>query len=295
MLLYYCLGGGLGHITRYLAFCHTFAVQPDLITVCNSVKERKIDLENVKIHIPQENDIQSRDLFRRWLTSVIVATRPRQFIIDAFPAGILGELCDLKILEEIECVYLARHLKWNEYQKRLQGKPPKFSRVLLLEELCPDHQAFISNLTGANVSEISLVDDEAPQISDLPADYWLIVHSEAGEELEALWNFARETASIQDKKPAFVVVSPGKKPAFIPKEVLHLDVFSAHGMFAGAAKVFSGAGFNIVRQMRPYAHKHYILPFERSLDDQFFRASKVANAHCKKTAPFENRQGVGVD
>ncbi len=30
--LYYCMGGGLGHITRFLAFCHTTGVNADLVT-----------------------------------------------------------------------------------------------------------------------------------------------------------------------------------------------------------------------------------------------------------------------
>lgn len=274
MILYYCLGGGLGHITRFLAFRHTFAVEPELITACKSIANGQMELEDTRIHVPNDFDVSSRESFREWISMIIAANPPAQFIIDSFPGGILGELCDLPALANIDCVYLARHLKWQEYLHRVQGKMPEFSQICLLEKLSQDHFDFLEE-QRAPLKKLKLVDPAAPEVSDLPDDYWLVIHSDAGNELQSLWEFAQESAKLEVVKPFFVVVCPGKKPDFIPPGILHLDIYPAHGMFQAAARVFSGGGFNIVRQMEPFRSKHRILPFPRSLDDQFFRAREI--------------------
>ncbi|GAB4272777.1 MAG: hypothetical protein Kow0029_11820 [Candidatus Rifleibacteriota bacterium] len=276
MELYYCLGGGFGHITRFLAFKYTFGVNPDLITACKALQDGFPALDDTRLHVPEEYDISSPEAFRGWITMLIDNLRPARFYIDTFPGGILGELTDLDALENVKLVYLARHIKWNKYLERINGKFPDFEEILILEELQPEHQVFI-NMSSARKLETELIDPDVPCISDLPENFWLVIHSDPGEELKNLWHYACETAEIEKVKPAFIVVSAGKKPEFLPNDVLFINAYPAHGMFHKAEKVFSGAGFNMVRQMKKYRKKHHVLPFERALDDQFFRASLLWN------------------
>ena len=109
-MLYYCLGGGYGHLTRFLAFCHTFSLNPELITASADLIEKFPLPTEVKVHVPDEKAIADQNSFSIWLEKLIVERKPPLFFIDAFPGGILGELCNIKILEQVECVYLARLL-----------------------------------------------------------------------------------------------------------------------------------------------------------------------------------------
>lgn len=273
-MLYYCLGGGYGHLTRYLAFCHSFSITPELITANSDFIAGARLPSAIKVHVPDQTDIADQQSFSRWLEKLILEKRPRKFFIDAFPGGILGELCDLDALNATKCIYLARLLKWPDYQRRISGKLPGFSQIWRLETLTPEHQQFVESC-NCPVKDIELIDPVCEEISDLPAQFWLVIHSVAGEELEQLWHFALETAQISECRPFFIVVSPGKRPSYLPPDVLHLDVYPASSLIRKAEKVFSAAGFNICRQMATMRKKHHLLPMARSLDDQFLRAARI--------------------
>jgi hypothetical protein len=272
------MGGGLGHITRYLAFCNTMKYRPDIITVCEQVANKKINLKGVNCFIPDQKARASKKALKQWLRILLKKLSPQQFFIDAFPGGIVGELCDLPELKLTEISYLARQLKWKTYLKRITGTFPEIKRVYLLETLSENHFAFIKKL-NAKISKLTLID----KISDitsvtLPKNYWLVVHSQSGKELHELYNFAIETAKLKKHKPDIVIVCPGKRPEFLDERVIHLDIYPANGLFKKAQYVFSAAGFNTMRQMRNYQDKHFVMPFERALDDQFFRLSSNSSA-----------------
>lgn len=282
-MLYYCLGGGYGHLTRFLAFCHTFSLNPELITASADLIEKFPLPTEVKVHVPDEQAIADQESFSIWLEKLIVDRKPPLFFIDAFPGGILGELCNIKILEQVECVYLARLLKWQEYLRRISGTFPKFSKILRLEELSPEHEIFLKDC-ACPVKDVQLIDPPMEKISDLPAGFWLVIHSNSGDELEQLWNYALDTARLQKASPFFVVVAPGSRPAYLPNDALHLDTYPATSLLKDAAKVISAAGFNICRQMQPYREKHLLMPFKRSLDDQFLRAERLTVVSKTMTA-----------
>ncbi len=261
-------------MTRFLAFCHTFSLNPELITASADLIEKFPLPTNIRVHIPNEQAIANQQSFSIWLEKLIFDKKPPLFFVDAFPGGILGELCNLKILEEIECVYLARLLKWQVYLQRIGGTFPRFSEILRLEELSPEHERFLKDCVGP-IKDVELIDPPVEKVSDIPARFWLVIHSNSGNELEQLWNYAVETASLQKVSPYFVVVAPGSRPDYLPADALHLDIYPATSLLQHAEKVFSAAGFNICRQMRPYREKHLVMPFNRSLDDQFLRAERL--------------------
>lgn len=279
-MLYYCLGGGYGHLTRFLAFCHTFSLYPELITASTNFIEKLSLPAEVKVHIPNEQAIVDRNSLAIWLEKLIVERKPSFFFIDAFPGGILGELCNLKILEQVKCIYLARILQWSVYLRRIGGLFPRFSKILRLEELSPAHETFLKDCV-CPVQNLELIDPPTAKVSGIPARFWLVIHSNSGWELEQLWNYAVETANLQKVSPYFVVVAPGNRPNYLPVNALHFDIYPAIGLLQSAEKVFSAAGFNICRQMRPYREKHLVMPFNRSLDDQFLRAKRLYHTPVK--------------
>lgn len=274
--LYYCLGGGFGHITRFNAFCQTFSATPDLYTNCEAVRSGRIKTAAAGTYFPGIEEQKTKKALAESFRQAIKSSQADQIIIDAFPAGILGELADFDDLKSLECIFLARILKMPTYLKRVDGSLPAFSRIHILENLIPGQLNCFS--PGYIVTNLELKDANPPidlSCIEQVRGRWLIVHSGNSDELESLYRYALSTAEAEQCRPELAVIAPGNRPGWLPEGVVFFDIYPAHGIFKYAARVFSGAGFNIVRQMRHLMEKHYMLPFERALDDQHFRAAQA--------------------
>lgn len=272
--LYYCFGGGLGHFTRFVAWCNTTGEKPLLLTNCPAATDTRLLPAGVTCLMP-ENSVINRDGLREWLKNTVLEHRPVRLIIDAFPGGIFGELCELPELASVECIYLARILQLEKYLQRTgQFRLPQLSSIVELEKLRPEHQAFNRQLCS-KISKIELIDPPARVVEhiarQLPAEFSLILHSGPDNEVEELCRYALETGEIKGSDNSFVVISPGSRPASCPATALHFNLWPADWLIARANSVFSAAGFNIIRQMKGIKKRHYVMPFQRALDDQFFR------------------------
>lgn len=272
--LYYCFGGGLGHFTRFIAWCHTTGEKPLLLTNCPAATDSRLLPAGVACLTPEKSAL-TRDGLRAWLKETLFEHKPDRLIIDAFPGGIFGELCELHELDSIECVYLARILQLEKYLQRTgQYRLPKISSIFELERLKPEHQAFNAQLCS-QISKIELLDPPAqvvePIARQLPAEFSLIIHSGPVSEVEELCRYALETSEIRGCETPFVVVSSGERPSSCPPSALHFNLWPAGWLITRASSVFSGAGCNIIRQMRGSQKPHFAIPFARALDDQFFR------------------------
>lgn len=89
-VLYYALGGGLGHLTRGLAIHrHLTRLSPlpfVLLTNCRV----PVPEPAATLHLQEETSDPGS--LGRLVAELIAALRPAVFAVDAFPAGILGEL-----------------------------------------------------------------------------------------------------------------------------------------------------------------------------------------------------------
>ncbi len=281
MDLYYCMGGGLGHLTRFSAFCYTTGSKPAILTASPFVNDPRIVSPEIE-KITPEGDVNNFESLQSWVLEQILRIKPERLYIDAFPGGILGELSSENSLfkswaenTDTRIIYLARILNWNKYLKRLKGTLPKINEILVLEELYPDHMEFLQNLNcSIRTFDLEYKPVEFDCNFEIPGKFWLIAHSGANEELENLWCYACETAELMGVEPKFIFVSPGARPDFLPEKVIFVDYYPAESLFGRADMVFTGGGFNSVLQMKDCCEKHRALPFERALDDQFFRIKK---------------------
>lgn len=282
--LYYCMGGGLGHITRFVAFCHTTSINPVLLTNCKAVKTGMIKTPASRVIFPDDSDQLNQENLRNWIKIILQKEKPKKLIIDAFPGGILGELCNINELQYIECQYLARILDLKQYCRRIDSNLPRFSTIYRLETLHDEHENFLNSMS-LTPRNLTLVDPPMPASETSlmlpPKAFWAIIHSGTEEEILQLWQFARQTAECENTNPELLFVTPGAKPSCLTSEVRHLSVYPAHTVINRAERVFSAAGFNIMRQMRNYRARHAVMPFKRALDDQFFRART-----CLKVSTF---------
>ncbi len=275
-ILYYCFGGGLGHITRFFAFCNTTGIKPILITARNNTDKVLLERFATNVFVLPQNLISDKEGLRNWLCEIIQRINPDRFIVDAFPGGILGELVGCKLLNNIKIEYIARIIKLEDYYKRLEGNIPKLSKIWQVEDLGEEQTSWLNELANENNVSIDRLKLNYPDSSNdfsisLPKDCWLIVHSGNEQEVQDLYEYALDVAMVENVNPSIVVVGQISRPAFLSDEIPYYNIYPISNLLKKASRVFSGAGFNIIQQMSLMKEKHMALPFDRALDDQYLR------------------------
>ncbi|MEU4162505.1 hypothetical protein [Actinoplanes sp. NPDC026670] len=258
MIACYVQGGGLGHLTRIRAYLHT----------CHPGETATILTASAFTA-----DSRVRGPHRLLPAAALPSLRPSTLVVDAFPAGLDGELSAASVPSGARTVHLARLLRWDAYQRILPAEPIVFDETWLLEDLTPAHRA---HLTG-RCAPLTLTDPPCPPSRDALEGAWLIVHSGPLPEIQELIGYARDCAAAEDAHPRLVLVSPSR-PAGLPVDVEHVSLYPAWPLFPAADRVITAAGFNAVRQLAPWRAKHLMLPFPRRFDDQFTRAATARAA-----------------
>lgn len=281
MILYYAIGGGLGHLTRARGVAHTLRFEEGLAIVTASplAHDRRIvgDAEAIVVPSDLSRDI---DAFRAWLGDLFERLAPTAIYVDTFPAGILGELCDFPFPPTADLYHVARLLRWEEYRGLISGASPRYRRIYQVEPLVDEHEAFLRE----HSEEIAMLDPSDPpatldrgiigQLHEWSHDgtpLWLIVHSGPEEEIAELLAYARDLAAMEKAAPRFLLVAPHPAPS---PDLFHLDIYPAYPLFPHVARIITACGFNVMRQAHSYRNIHRFLPFARRYDDQFTRAAR---------------------
>ena len=171
MILYYAIGGGLGHLSRARRVLTKLGLR-DRAAILTKIAEPRITDA-----IPT---ITSAD-FRSF----------ERIIVDAFPCGVIGELRDL----DMPMDYVARLLKWDDYAAATGAVMPRFETTYLVEPVTHaiDSQRFIE----LNLSE--------PPHAAAEEDFWLVAHGGDEDEVQHLADYARELQSIEGVHAPIVV------------------------------------------------------------------------------------------
>ena len=309
MILYYAMGGGLGHLTRASAVWNTLKINLSeilLLTASTHAHEPYIPTNVRVLHVEARmQEKENREEYQKFLKNILLNNDISAIYLDAFPLGIIKEWAFLAdFLKEnqmnIKIYYLARLLNDNYFdniENNSESNSEKFSEnivyntVFLLENLTPKNLVYIEKNTQ-NTENLTLIypkivrntlntDIIGNLLENLPKNYWLIVHSEPLKEIEILLDFANKIAHKELKKPFFVIVCALEISEKIKnfsennnKNILWTNYFPASDLFENAEKIFSAAGFNIMQQILPYHRKHYLMPFKRKLDLQEVRTEQ---------------------
>ena len=289
MIFYYALGGGLGHVTRAQALIHTLGLDdPVTLAMTSAWDESLLPIPDQfqQVRAPQALSQDPTGL-RAWLESLWSSERYRTIIIDAFPAGVLGELSGLSPLADTQMIHCARRLKWTRYAPLITGKLPRYDACYLLESLSGAHlsalRATCSALRTLKLRDRPLeraVDSSGAHLAQHSGDtprgipLWLIVHAGSADELRELTDFAIESAALEGVRPRLLLISP-QRPDGIPAHVEHGRIYPAHPLFSRADRIFTACGFNTVRQLSDHRAKHRYQPFSRRFDDQHERAAAL--------------------
>lgn len=274
MIVCYARGDGLGHLTRLRSVLHTLGADGPVTVVTGSPFAGDPRVTGGWRVVRTAGPVRGADL---------AALAPDEVIVDAFPAGLRGELTGLP--PGVRTTHLARLLRWDAYAPMLPADPPRFDRTYLLEPLAPAHEAYLRAVSG-EILPLALTD---PPSDPIDVDGWLIVHSGPDAETLELVAYAQDMASAERINPPMTLVSP-QKPEGLPPGVAHLDAYPAYPPGPNVDRVVTAAGFNAVRQFAPWRDIHRMLPFPRSLDDQFARAARARReAGCRTRPPRRRR------
>ncbi|SEG69270.1 hypothetical protein SAMN04489712_10967 [Thermomonospora echinospora] len=330
MIACYVRGEGLGHLTRLRAALHTLGLDGEPVTVLTDssfAADPRVTGGWTVLRAPSSTGLAD------WIAATLADLAADELFIDAFPAGLKGELTAAAIPPGTSVVHLARLLRWDAYRPLLPTDPPRFDRTYMLEPLTPEHDAHLRSVSR-EVTPLTLVEPPVtghpspsapaavpggrfrpgawpdastaflaasgarpPSGTRLPAGVrpaghggepvgpaeaaatlgpgaWLVVHSGPDAEIGELVAYARDLAAVEGLSPRLTLVSP-HRPADLPAQIAHLDVYPVWPLFPSAERIITAAGFNAVRQLSPWRDRHRMLPFPRTLDDQFTRAART--------------------
>lgn len=281
MKLYYAAGGGLGHLSRGWALAHMWNWrQQDVLFLYAPYPDYPYDWVLKKgptpydaIHIPFKTNVRSnKKQLQEWLIGFIQDYGITEIYLDCFPSGLIGEWKKFP-LQELRFYLVARNLKAAAYGS-LFANHPAFEKIYQVEAFMPDYQVKIDDMGG----EVLPIDIQYPQVGDFdeiiewidlnPRPRWMIVHSGWDDELQALYDMAKDDARKEEVKPYIFLVNPHSDPF---PEVPSYQFFPAYPIFPYVDRLYSGAGFNTMKQAEGFEGVHRVLPFVRRYDDQFWR------------------------
>jgi len=278
MILYYALGGGVGHITRALAVLHTLEIRDRVLIVTNvDSKFFESAPRTVQFANPPVAVCRDKQKLNIYIQQLINEYQPYEFVVDSYPLGILGELKN--ITYSGPRTYMARLIKWDRYTKKAGKQLFIYTRTFVLEPLHKEHQFIIDRISEV-VLPLELADPPQhkplPNIHDLE-HHWLIVHSGPEDEVNDLINYAKQIRKIEQKQNPLLLVTPSAINKWSQQQVIHKRFFPAHRLMPYVDKIITACGCNTMRQAKKYRHKHHFFPFSRRYDDQYFRAASYRN------------------
>jgi hypothetical protein len=298
-MLYYALGGGLGHLTRACAVLYTLECATPAVILSSSpfIADTPVSA-GVQIQSIPASFARDRHAYRAWLVRLLAELQPTVLYLDVFPAGIVGEFCDFPELDQVPIHYIARRLRWDAYAQQLRGRTSRFHATFVLEPLEEAHLEFI-NSCSVRVAPLSLIDPPRKlsivenatleKMAALAEPFWLIVHSGNQGEVRELVAYAEDLRHCEGSGARLVVNAPTLNVPALPVYAQSLGLFPAGTLFPFAERVISACGFNIMRQMSAFRQKHYYLPFARRFDDQYWRAAYWRDRNSGRARDIEIR------
>jgi len=163
MILYYAIGGGLGHLARARRVLTRLGLRDRAVILT------KCEEPHITDGIPT---ISSADF-----------TAYERIIVDAFPCGLLGELRDVGVPMD----YVARLLQWDAYVSATGAVMPHFETTYVVEPVT--HAIDSDRVIELDLSEPPVVADEE--------DFWLVAHTGDDEEVRHLADYARDLQRIE--------------------------------------------------------------------------------------------------
>ena len=284
--MFYALGGGLGHVTRIRALIHTLDLAGPMVTLSSSsLAAAPPFAPTPHVLLPPAASRQRPQALQRWVQACIRQFQPRDFWVDAFPAGILGELDAIPELAGVNCSHIARLLHWPRYQARLPARPLHYRRAYVCETLTAPHLAYLQN-RSETLAPLNLTDPPPPPAAlrnplaathGADSERWLIVHAGPAQETQALIRHAERLKQRAQSAVQLLLVTPRHSDS-LPTSIPSIAAYPLEPLLPHADRLISACGFNMMRQAQACAIPHDFLAFPRALDNQLLRGLRRRQA-----------------
>jgi len=269
MILYYALGGGLGHVARSFALIsHAPESVRSRIRLLVSTRSAHVALPCSPCPVDQvpEEAMADRKVYARFLADYLGRHKFSRMVIDTFPFGLLGELRNAA--PDLPRVLVGRYLRWDAYCERCGGtEGAVWPRAAIMIEA--QEEAYVEALERKSRVimapwPVSLASpaDLMPQV-DKPA--FCVAHSGPPEETRLLVEKAKAIMAARGIQGVPEVFTPER--GLFPLE-RHLSHFSDIVAGAGYAACAAAAALKGRRQ-------YHLHPFPRRFDDQALRLSRL--------------------
>lgn len=280
MILYYALGGGLGHLMRARRVIERLGLAREILLL--GVAEQKACPKlPAHVHYQALPEALARDArgCGEYIRALVVSHAPRAFYVDSFPGGVLGELRGLDTGAACRRYLIARALRWEAYRPLLGEPAPVFDAAFVVEPLEAGERDYIErHCARVETLDLSLAADET--VPDKPAileemgdrPLWLVAHSGPDTEVGELIEYAYAMMRVEQSKARLLVVSLAH-PRY-EGDFVYLGAHPARAFFPHVARIITACGFNTLLETEAYREKHYFMPFPRRYDDQFARAAR---------------------
>ncbi len=170
VILYYALGGGLGHLDPRAQGARGARVRRRRCSPPRASRgDPRVTGGLPVLRVPRELG-RDRDALPRLARRRAHRARADELIVDSFPGGILGELCGMTLPP---ARHVARPLRWPAYAARLDGPLPRYDVIYELEPLSASTRGPARPRAAARRCRGRAA--RARRCVDEP--HWLVVHS----------------------------------------------------------------------------------------------------------------------
>jgi hypothetical protein len=276
-VFYYALGGGMGHLVRAHAIARAFSRidSRPFVTLTNA----RFALPEVPIRLQLEGRPQAVQL-AELLRELLNALQPSMLVVDAFPAGILGELEPVLTEAVRPKLTLLRRLQpaWIDKWELPRLLSTAYDAVALIEPGArfagyPDHLRTVETppVLARNADELLASTaaraklshtGEAPLVAaaitgDALGDYGILRAAES--HLEAA--FGREATLL--------LAAPMQPVGHQARTVFPVPLME---VLTGVDLVIGACGYNLAHETAALAMPAIFMPQRRTYDDQLGRA-----------------------
>lgn len=263
MILIYAYGSGLGHLKRVNDFLTQEKYNPQNCLILTNSTYSAHWGNSCKIIFKENSFFSLKEEFFNFFQELCFEYRVEEIIVDVFPAGFNGELTEFLAEFKGKKTLLARILKEKYFIKN--SEKPTFDQIYLMEKGVQDSDYSFEKAEEYFLKPLMI--PSAPGTQKL--DYFLLIHSQPLSEVLHLYALAKMYRNGQKIIIQTMVEIP-KNNLDLNTEVI-LSENTNENLIENAELIFSGAGFNTVKELLPYRKKWKCTPFPRTYDDQFLR------------------------
>lgn len=276
-VFYYALGGGMGHLMRAHAMARAFSRidSRPFVTFTNA----RFAVPEVPIRLQLEGRPEAEGL-GALARELLTALKPSVLVVDAFPAGILGELTPL--LSEVACpkVAMLRRLQpaWIEKWELPRLLASTYQHVALIEPGARfnGYPPGVPTLETApvlarNASEL-LSPDAARAALEHAGETPLVIAAITGEPLGDYGILrAAEThlRAVCGDKASLRLATPMRPAGHEARSLFPVPLMEA---LTGVDLVIGACGYNLAHETAALGVPAIFLPQRRTYDDQLGRA-----------------------